>query len=79
MPVPDDILFIDTSAYLWRSFDEYAVACYWTGDYAECAKVCGQLLKTGVLPPDQVERVAENLTLARRKLRALTPSNGPSS
>jgi glycosyltransferase involved in cell wall biosynthesis len=79
MLVPNDILFIDTSAYLWRNFDEYAVACYWIGDYAECAKVCGQLLKTGVLPPDQVERVAENLTLARRKLRALTPSHEQSS
>jgi hypothetical protein len=40
----------------------------WVGNFQECTKVRGQLLKSGTLPASQVERVAENLTLARRKL-----------
>jgi glycosyltransferase involved in cell wall biosynthesis len=70
IPEPDDILFIDTTAYRWRGVDEYAVASYWVGQFQECAKACGQLLNSGVLPPSEVERVAENLTLAREKLQA---------
>jgi glycosyltransferase involved in cell wall biosynthesis len=66
----DDILFIDTTAYRWRGLDEYAVSSYWVGQFQECAKACGQLLKTGVLPESEVDRVAENLTLARKKLPA---------
>jgi tetratricopeptide (TPR) repeat protein len=75
IPEPDDILFVDTTAYQWRGLDEYAVASYWVGNFQECARVCGELLKTGVLPASQVERVAKNLRLAQEKLSAPAPNN----
>jgi tetratricopeptide (TPR) repeat protein len=67
--MPDDTLFLDSSVYEWRALDEYAVACYWLGDYAECAKVSERLLNGGLLPDIQRERVAKNRDLALAQLR----------
>jgi glycosyltransferase involved in cell wall biosynthesis len=68
IPQPDDILFIDTTAYLWRAQDEFAVASYWMGQYQACADACSQLLQSGHLPAGEVERLTGNLALARDKL-----------
>ena len=43
IPRPDDILFLDTTTYDWRTLDEYAVASYWTGNYKESAAACEKL------------------------------------
>jgi hypothetical protein len=61
---PNDILFLDVSAYQWRALDEYAIACYWVGDYAESLRVCEQLLQSAVLPSKHFERIAENRSFA---------------
>jgi glycosyltransferase involved in cell wall biosynthesis len=69
IPMPDnDRLFVETSFYTWRARDEYAVACYWVGDWAESLNTCKQLLEGGALPPDQVERVKQNMAFAVDKL-----------
>lgn len=65
---PADILFIDAACYDWRGQDEYSIACYWLGDYAESARAAEQLLASGKLPADQRERVMKNLDFAREKL-----------
>jgi len=70
IPLPTDILFVDSSVYQWRALDEYAVAAYWIGKYAECAMAAEQLLSSGLLPNEHRERVQKNLEFARAKPQA---------
>lgn len=72
IPLPQDLLFVETAWYLWRAEDEYAIASYWTGDYAACRRVCESLLAESDLPDDQRARVTENLRFALEKLKAQT-------
>jgi glycosyltransferase involved in cell wall biosynthesis len=65
---PADILFVDDSVYAWRALDEYAVASFWMGDYAECDHACKLLLGGGKLPEGERERVKGNLALARERM-----------
>ncbi len=65
---PDDALFVDESVYAWRCLDEYAIASYWIGHYAESARVCRLLLDGGALPVAERERVRGNLDFALGKL-----------
>jgi hypothetical protein len=65
VPLPLDLLFVEAAWYRWRAEDEYAVASYWTGHYAECQRVCEALLAEDDLPDDQRPRVTENLRLAQ--------------
>jgi glycosyltransferase involved in cell wall biosynthesis len=67
-PLPPDLLFIDRSFYYWRCADEFAVASYWTGDYADSLGVCETLLKNPQLPVEQRPRVLANLNFARTAL-----------
>lgn len=66
--LPDDRLFVDPSWYRWRSQDEYAVASYWTGHYADSRRVCEALLAAGDLPAHERPRVQANLDFAVQKL-----------
>jgi hypothetical protein len=68
IPRPDDVLFVDENTYAWRCRDEYAIACYWCGDYEESARVASELLADPALPDDQRERVESNLRFAQEKL-----------
>lgn len=65
---PEDLLFIDAPIYEWRALDEYAVASYWTGDYADCKSACERLLESNHLPPTQRARVIDNLNFAKKAL-----------
>ncbi len=69
-PRPDDALFVDESTYVWRSLDEYAIACYWTGRHRESATACKELLSSGHLPEEQRTRVTDNLSFNLQKLAA---------
>jgi Glycosyl transferase family 2 len=69
-PLPEDRLFVDPSWYRWRSQDEYAVASYWTGHYAESRRVCEALLAGTDLPAQERARVQANLDFAIQKLGA---------
>lgn len=61
LPVPDDVLFIDHGVHQWRARDELAVASYWCGDRAQCARLCRELLTGSDLPEGERERVQGNL------------------
>ena len=57
---PDDILFVDASAYRWRAVDELAMATYATGERERAEALWQQLLDAGALPPREVDRVEHN-------------------
>lgn len=67
---PDDMLFLDRSCYVWRGLDEYAVSCYYVGEYRESARSCKELLDGEDLPQSERERVRANLALAEAALGA---------
>jgi hypothetical protein len=64
---PLDVPYIDETVYLWRSQDEYAVACYWNGYVAESAIASGDLIARGVVPDAELPRVEQNLRFARAR------------
>jgi len=68
LPVADDMLFIDSSVHAWRARDEWAVAAYWCGDYADSARLCRELLADARLPDVQRARIQKNLEFALAKL-----------
>lgn len=68
IPKPNDILFLDSATYAWRALDEFAIAAYWLGRYAECSTACDALLASGALPEAQRERVEKNRRFAVEKL-----------
>lgn len=74
---PDDLLFLDESAYAWRAHDEFAIAAYWTGRYAASAEVAHGLLAGRDLPVDQRARVEKNLQFALAKLPAAAAGTLP--
>lgn len=61
-------LFLHEAVYTWRAVDEYAVACYNVGKYAECLEACVHLLYQDFLPQEEAERVRANWQFAREKL-----------
>lgn len=68
IPLSGDALFVEQAWYEWRCLDEYSIAAYWAGDFAECKRCCEQLLGSGSLPNAQRTRVLANLNFARTKL-----------
>lgn len=74
LPRPAEGLFLDTSVYDWRLADEYALAAYHVGHFAESLRHCETLLADPRLPEPQRSRIKANADFARSKLAA-----GPSS
>jgi tetratricopeptide (TPR) repeat protein len=68
-PEPDDVLFLEPSAYRWRALDELAVSAFHSAHYEESAAASARLLTEGRLPASEVERVRKNFALVadRRK------------
>jgi glycosyltransferase involved in cell wall biosynthesis len=64
LPVPDDALFVERAVHDWRARDEWAIASYWCGDYAQCAALCRDLLASPHLPATERQRVQKNLEFA---------------
>jgi len=69
LPVPDDLLFIERAVYEWRARDEWSISAYWSGAYADSARLCRELLTDPNLPEAQRERVQRNLEFAQSKLQ----------
>lgn len=57
---PEDILFVDASAYQWRAADELAMALYAVGERERAEALWQRILDAGVLPPREVERIQRN-------------------
>lgn len=60
LPLPDDVLFIDTSAYGWRLHDEAAIAAYWAGHRDASAAHARAALED--CPAEHRPRIEQNLT-----------------
>jgi hypothetical protein len=60
IPRPKQLLFVDDSYYDWRNKDEKSIAAYWTGRYQEGLTLCEELLRSKLLPKEQVARVLAN-------------------
>nr|WP_235736238.1 hypothetical protein [Nocardioides alcanivorans] len=61
---PPDALFADLATYAWRARDEHALACWWTGRYAE--GLPSALAASRARPDDP--RLQENVAWFRRRL-----------
>lgn len=68
MPLPADILFIDTGFYSWRALDEFAVSAYWVDQFEDSANASRQLLSGTALPVEHRARVIANLNFSQGKL-----------
>jgi glycosyltransferase involved in cell wall biosynthesis len=68
IPLPADILFVDSSAYEWRALDELAIATYYTHKYQESATLNRRLLSEGKLPAEHRSRIQQNLDFCTKAL-----------
>ncbi|MGC4026582.1 MAG: glycosyltransferase [Mesorhizobium sp.] len=80
---PTGKLDIQDWVYDYALQDEYAVNCYWSGDFQGCAQACETILEEGKAPESVRARVSGNLKLANDKIAALKiltpqPSDPPS-
>jgi glycosyltransferase involved in cell wall biosynthesis len=69
MPFPsNDVLFISKNAYNEHPLDEFSVASYYTGNFAESAISCEKLLNSEAIPPSEKIRIRKNLWFAQKQL-----------
>jgi glycosyltransferase involved in cell wall biosynthesis len=68
IPRPPDILFVDSSAYEWRVFDELAIATYYTKKYEESAILNRRLLSEAKFPAHHRDRIEQNLAFSTKHL-----------
>jgi glycosyltransferase involved in cell wall biosynthesis len=60
--LPPDRLFVDVTAYAWRSPDELALALFYTGRARQAAELWRKLLDSPALPAVQRPRIEKNLS-----------------
>lgn len=65
---PSDSLFVEESIYAWRALDEYAIGCYWSGEYEEAIRANTELLANPNLPARERGRVEKNRRFAEKKM-----------
>jgi len=58
---PKDALFLENACYDWKIIDELAIAAYWIGKKQEAATLNNALLKSGMLPDIEKNRILKNL------------------
>lgn len=68
IPRPNDVLFVEKTAYDFDIELEYSVAAYWTGRVEECQKVNLELLARPNLEDPVRKLVENNLAFANKKL-----------
>lgn len=56
-----DVLFIDTSVYDWRSWDELALNAFYIGRHSMAKQIFMYMLDKCALPPEQRKRTENNL------------------
>jgi glycosyltransferase involved in cell wall biosynthesis len=57
---PDDLLFVDESAYAWRALDELAIAGWYAGAHGEGRAAATRLLAENRFPPAERDRILAN-------------------
>jgi glycosyltransferase involved in cell wall biosynthesis len=69
IPMPKhDILFIAQDVYQWQLLDELASTAYYVHAFEEGMNASETLLKQGILPPSEVQRIQNNLNEYRKKV-----------
>lgn len=63
MPVPQDILFVDTANYQWGIYDEIGTTAFYAGRPQIGMAACEKILKEPHLPEEHRERVANNYNI----------------
>ena len=64
MKYPEGALFLTAPVYEWCIQDEFAIASYWTGKFAESAKVSKKMLQDNKFPANQKQRIEANYQFA---------------
>ena len=73
-PLPEDTLFVDVDAYAWGLKDVFGVSACHIGDYEAARQIFTELLLSGRLPAEEVERTRKNLAFsARSPEQSFTP------
>ena len=71
IPAPGpERLFVERTIYEYRIALEYAVSCYYVGLHDEAITTNNQLLESGALPADLVEKVVRNRQFSLDKIRS---------
>lgn len=65
MPRPDDLLFVDDTAYAWQALDELSVAAWYAGARAEGEQALARLLAVENLPAEVRARAEGNARFYR--------------
>jgi hypothetical protein len=68
IPRPEKGLFLDQTVYDYRMLDEYQIAAYWAGHYAESLDASLTLLRDGVFPESERARILANRDFALKKV-----------
>jgi len=63
MPIPQDILFVDTANYLWGIYDEVGTTAFYAGRPQIGMSACEKILKEPHLPEEHRERVTNNYNI----------------
>ncbi|NAY93097.1 glycosyltransferase [Muricauda sp. JGD-17] len=60
MPIPDDILFVETSIYRYALLMEYAICSYWVGNHEAAIDANNTILYRRNVPANVVQQVIAN-------------------
>jgi glycosyltransferase involved in cell wall biosynthesis len=71
LPYPSqDILFLNPQVYSWGMKDEVAICAFYTNRFAESQRLNEEILASGAVPADQLERIEKNLNFSKERLKA---------
>jgi glycosyltransferase involved in cell wall biosynthesis len=66
LPIDKTGLFVETWMIDYALDDEFSIACYWSGHYAEGLKISEDLINK--IPEDQKPRIQQNIDFFKQKL-----------
>jgi len=75
IPYPEtQTLFLYKDVYEYKILDELSICAYYIGKFKEGKEICENLLKTNIIPFDQIERINKNLEFCINGQRNLIKS-----
>lgn len=72
---PASGLFLDQSIYDYKMLDEFQVNAYWAGQYGESLDAGATLLRDGLFPETERERILANSDFALQRVTEQKPSS----
>lgn len=74
VPLPDQILFVETDIYEWKALDEFSIIAYYTGHYEEAYEAGMLLIENPKVPECQRARIVANSQFSYTKISKFHPS-----